>query len=91
MPYRVRDAVGGYNSITDEFFIFGGWDYSVNGSLNAGYKYSYMNGTWNGIHFNQSITRSLSQYYTQHNNVIYYLNIYLMLIYLNLYQYYISF
>ena len=74
MPYRVRDAVGGYNSITDEFFIFGGWDYSVNGSLNAGYKYSYMNGTWNGIHFNQSITRSLSQYYTQHNNVIYYYN-----------------
>ena len=68
--YKIRDAVGGYNDITDEFFVFGGFnDY---GDQSIGYRYSYINGDWNDINLTQTIQRSSSQYYTQYNNVIYY-------------------
>ena len=43
IPYFTRDAFGGYNHITDEFFIFGGFD--SNGNHDVGYKYSYANQT----------------------------------------------
>ena len=69
MPHAVRDGIGGYNNITDEVFIFGGWNTQY---LHIGYKYSYKTGIRSGIILAESIRSSYSQYYTQYNNVIYY-------------------
>ena len=72
VPYYVRDAVGGYNSITDEFFIFGGYDnYDLQ---DIGYIYEYKTGIWKPISVDERIYTiwSHSQYYTQYNNIIYY-------------------
>ena len=76
MPYPVRDAVGGYNNITDEFFIFSGSnsDGTTNIPQNIGYIYSYKTEIWKPITFNKTQFKlgQHSQYYTQYNNVIYY-------------------
>ena len=77
MPYYIRDAVGGYNNITDEFFIFAGWTHNNNIAAhvqNIGYIYSYKTAIWKGITFNKTIfsVGQYSQYYTQCNDIIYY-------------------
>ena len=64
VPHSVFDAVGGYNNITDEFFIFR--------YPNMGYKFSYKNRVWSDIHVDIEGISGVSQYYTQHGNVIYY-------------------
>ena len=70
VPYSVRDAVVGYNNITDELFIIGG--HNSIGDQNIGYKYSYNTRVWTGITLSEPITANWAQHFTQHNNVIYY-------------------
>ena len=64
-------AIGGYNNITDEFFMLGGILQKTRQHHDIGYKYSYKTGIWTGIAFD-ALDGPTLQDFTQHNNVIYY-------------------
>ena len=72
VPYLHRDAISGYNAITDEFFMFGGGN---NGGIidpAIVYKFEYETGNWSELSVNGEPTFNRAQGYTQYNNIIYY-------------------
>ena len=72
-PYSHRNAISGYNNITDEFFMFGGYN-NVDGTITPAvvHKYGYSTGIWETLNVNGIPTYNAAQGYTQYNNVIYY-------------------
>ena len=72
VPYLHRNAILGYNDVTNEVFMFGGAYIANIIDPAIVYKFEYETGNWSELSVNGEPIFNRAQGYTQYNNIIYY-------------------